>query len=634
VSTAIKPGVPGVNVVNQPDFLFDPADGGLVISGLAVSASVSISSQVNVNQKGTVAVSGSMVGGVVPVAFGYPGTADVFGQVVVSNRLPQYQAQFFSQPPQSYLNVSSSAGASATQGTGQAVFATTVTPGSQVKGVTFVSCSYAAGYEVYSDFTVAFSAGVAGTYQRIGLYDAVNGFALGFNGTSFGVWSRTSGVDTFVAQAAFNGDALTGNSSSSFTRGGAPEALNPLVTNVFRIRFGWLGSAPVMFDVMAADGQFVTFHTLRYPNSQVLPSITNPNLPMTVDVNNQASPSALTVKCGCWVMGVSTQNVPATNITNIISGSNQTVNIPCLGLTTIGVSVAGTWTGSLVPELSIDNQTWFAGEFTTPLGALAASLGSNNNVFVTVGGTSQMRIRANGAWTGSATVSLVGSPNPSTIILGASLPNGGNAIGSVSATGGSFKVSQAGPIGVSSSLAGGLLVSGTVNSFPYGVVQANFSGTVGSLLPLTTTFQGFLQDAEQFSPVAEDNFNGVIAVSLLPTTASIYTPTVSGSVGALPGGTVPGVIKAGPGTLYRVFATNRNAAARYVTLHNLATGPTGVPIASYLIGGTAIDPGSTVIDFGPWGWAFTVGISIGISTSATSYSAATPTEHDVSCMYM
>lgn len=96
-------------------------------------------------------------------------------------------------------------------------------------------------------------------------------------------------------------------------------------------------------------------------------------------------------------------------------------------------------------------------------------------------------------------------------------------------------------------------------------------------------------------------------------------------------GTLPGVIKNSTGSLYRVWITNRNGTLRYLQLFNNTTGPSGTPLASYLI---AANTGAIIIDFAPWGNNFSVGISLGVSSSNTTYIAATGSETDWSCFYL
>jgi hypothetical protein len=241
--------------------------------------------------------------GLLPVALGGPGTVDVFGQLTSAQRINQVSIPFFQAAPSSLITVTTTGSATATQGTGTGIFATGATSSSEVKGVTAATVAYSPHYELFAAFTAAFTAGVAGTYQRIGLYNTTDGFSFGYNGTAFGLWSRYNSVDTFVAQTSWNIDKLAGSVSSKFTSLGVPQTLVQADINLYRIRFGWLGISPIVYEVMAPDGNWVVVHTILLPNSQTTVSVTNPNLPMTIDVNNQAVATALTVTCGCWVAG-------------------------------------------------------------------------------------------------------------------------------------------------------------------------------------------------------------------------------------------------------------------------------------------------------------------------------------------
>ena len=247
--------------------------------------------------------------GLLPVALGGPGTVDVFGQLTSAQRINQVSIPFFSAAPSSLITVTTTGSATATQGTGTGIFATGTTTASDVLGVTATSVTYSPHYEIYTAFTAEFTTGVASTYQRIGLYNTTDGFSFGYNGTTFGLWSRFNTADTFVAQTSWNIDKLSGATGSKFTSAGSPQALTTTNINIYRIRFGWLGIAPVIFEVMSPDGNWVIVHVLTYPNSQTTVHLTTPNLPMTVDVNNQGTTSGLTVTCGCWVAG---SDAPAT----------------------------------------------------------------------------------------------------------------------------------------------------------------------------------------------------------------------------------------------------------------------------------------------------------------------------------
>lgn len=99
-------------------------------------------------------------------------------------------------------------------------------------------------------------------------------------------------------------------------------------------------------------------------------------------------------------------------------------------------------------------------------------------------------------------------------------------------------------------------------------------------------------------------------------------------------------VKASAGHLMSVFVTNENAAVRWLQLHNLAVAPVNpnVPVMSLPIpAGTANNPGVLSLDarfFGEGGRPFTTGISVGISTTEATFTAATPAEHNISGSYV
>ena len=118
--------------------------------------------------------------------------------------------------------------------------------------------------------------------------------------------------------------------------------------------------------------------------------------------------------------------------------------------------------------------------------------------------------------------------------------------------------------------------------------------------------------------------NGTTAVPTAATTgaSSVYSPVTSVVTAA--------VIKASAGNVFKFFATNTNAAVRYMQLHNKATIPlaTEVPVVSLIIpAGTATVPGYVEYEF-KFGRAFATGIGFAISTTQGTFTdAATASEH-------
>ena len=111
--------------------------------------------------------------------------------------------------------------------------------------------------------------------------------------------------------------------------------------------------------------------------------------------------------------------------------------------------------------------------------------------------------------------------------------------------------------------------------------------------------------------------------STLPITSPTY------SVYSALGTNVNANIKATPGKMYGVVATNANSSTRFIQLFNKITAPINgdVPLRSYPVYGNY---GSLMIDGNLWGLAglnFSTGISWGMSSTPLAYTAiSAPTE--------
>ncbi len=135
---------------------------------------------------------------------------------------------------------------------------------------------------------------------------------------------------------------------------------------------------------------------------------------------------------------------------------------------------------------------------------------------------------------------------------------------------------------------------------------------------------------EQYAPTAEDNDKQVIAQQIRPVSGTTY----AASTFAVFGTNVALSAKATAGNLFSIYATNINGAIRYLQVHNKASAPasTNVPVISLPIpAGTATVPGSLKIGrdiLGEGGHYLDTGVSIGISTTEATFTAATTTDHD------
>lgn len=146
--------------------------------------------------------------------------------------------------------------------------------------------------------------------------------------------------------------------------------------------------------------------------------------------------------------------------------------------------------------------------------------------------------------------------------------------------------------------------------------------------------QGRTMVVEQLVPAAEDNTNGVIGVLAKPVVASSYSGTI---VHVEDDADIS--IKATPGQLLAIQATNENAAVRYLQIHNKASAPGAgeTAVASFLIpAGSGTAPGVVRVGsefFGNNGIHLSTGIAIGISTAIDTYTAATAGECFVTAVY-
>lgn len=231
-----------------------------------------------------------------------PGTIDTFGQIVTANRTNQIEVKFESGAIGNLVFAENSSTGLSDILNGYATFSTGIGSSATSKGTSKNKVSYKSAQEIFCLFTAAFTTPTnVNSHQRIGLYDTNNGFHIGYEGTTFGICKLNKKIRTAEIP---NGDPLDGSSNSKFTRNGIPEAINYTMMNVYRIRFGWLGSAPVYFEVMSPDGFWIKRHTIYQPNLSMEPSIASPNLPMRVSVVKSASDATdLKVMTSCWAAG-------------------------------------------------------------------------------------------------------------------------------------------------------------------------------------------------------------------------------------------------------------------------------------------------------------------------------------------
>lgn len=145
---------------------------------------------------------------------------------------------------------------------------------------------------------------------------------------------------------------------------------------------------------------------------------------------------------------------------------------------------------------------------------------------------------------------------------------------------------------------------------------------------------GVLADGVTIVPfkAASDGTLATSSTAGAPAISATTSPSLDTSFGAK----VTNNTKGTAAQLVSLRATNANAAVRYFQLFN-ATSATGTPIYSEPIpAGTTTQPSSLILDsvfFGQGGKNFSTALSWGISTTQTSYTAATAADHSVTVHY-
>ena len=77
-----------------------------------------------------------------------------------------------------------------------------------------------------------------------------------------------------------------------------PITFNKQLGNIYEIEFSWLGYNNMKFKVFSpAYSQFVTVHTLRFPNTQVYPTLYMPHMLFQMAINSAGSTTAMSLSC-------------------------------------------------------------------------------------------------------------------------------------------------------------------------------------------------------------------------------------------------------------------------------------------------------------------------------------------------
>jgi len=266
----------------------------------------------------------------------------VFGDIVTAKRVATIASQFVYgiNEPESKSTVVGS-GTAAIENGNMLVVRTGTTPGSVMSIETIDPLQYIPGYEAQIWFTPVYTKPNSLTgYCRAGLFDDDDGFYIGF-APDMVVCRRRAGVEYPVPRAEWNVDKLDGEGPS----GVLFDDSNPM-GNIFRIRYGFLGFAGIIFEILNENSTIFPFHIIKYPNTSKLTHIANTYLPGRIEVANGDVAEDISLGLGSFNM-------------TVVNGDNEKATNRNFSLGVTGETLTGAY--SRRPLIAFRNKTTFQG---------------------------------------------------------------------------------------------------------------------------------------------------------------------------------------------------------------------------------------------------------------------------------
>lgn len=173
---------------------------------------------------------------------------------------------------------------------------------------------YRAGHEVHGALSVAFGVPQTGVNQYAGFLNSSDGWAVGYQGTQFGLWFIEGGNVNFFPSSTWNIDRLTGTNDANNPSG---YQINQQTGNLYRLSFGWHGFLPMNLEVQQrGTRKWIPCHSFESVNVATEPHLKNPNLPLAVKVERVSGSGAdVTLFTGSWRAG-SISGVAEDNLSN------------------------------------------------------------------------------------------------------------------------------------------------------------------------------------------------------------------------------------------------------------------------------------------------------------------------------
>ena len=261
-----------------------------------------------------------------------------FGQVVTSQKDTQISEQFaYGLPGTGVLSGTTGTGEIATEDSLLKIRNTGSGDGTAY--VQSLQCvRYIPGSMAYLYFTVSgLPYGVDGANAWCGLFDDEDGFAIGMqDGVPSLLRRRYNGIDAddYIISIDDFDDKLDGNGKSGYT-------INWDKGQLFAIMFGYLGFAPISFLVKKDDDEWVEFHKIRYPNSNIETHISFPYLPIRFEIDNTGAGVPISIHSGSVDAGIFNGGKTDSTFSYSSVGSARAANVPITSTDALIIAIRG-----------------------------------------------------------------------------------------------------------------------------------------------------------------------------------------------------------------------------------------------------------------------------------------------------
>lgn len=221
------------------------------------------------------------------------------------------------------VGLDTSGSGTVTQSNGMAQIRTGTTFNSRAVLASIDRLTYRAGQGLVGVFSAIYGTPDSNNLQVVGIGDFIDGFYFGYNGTTFSVLYRTNSTSIWFDQSNWNVDPMDGTGPSGIT-------LNPLVGNVYKIQYHWLGFDQVKCYVANPEtGEFILVHTLNFLNSITEPILSNGSAKLLAANINLGGNADITLQTACMMGSVQGKRSIANNsrFSLYSTGSTSLTNI-------------------------------------------------------------------------------------------------------------------------------------------------------------------------------------------------------------------------------------------------------------------------------------------------------------------